>query len=443
MVAWQQETFHPRQMRFSPSVLTRIGRWAAVVLPLTLTHVRVAGEADLDLLAVLLLLHSSLTGRRQGGWDWFREPWVITTFCWWGWQVLCTLWASPGHGALVQSLLAIRFPLAAAALGCWLLKDALWRRRVLWLTCACAIYIAFQMLVQAVFGRNLFGIPRFHDGTLTGPYAHPRAAAPLSRLILPLLMVGCAAAEGARSRLMRTLGLCAATVLAVGIMVLAGQRMPLALSLLGIGVCALLYRPMRPAALAAAAMLPVLVLVARVFSPGSFFHLVTLARQQLTHFGQSPYGEIYTHAVVMAQAHPWIGQGYDAYRHYCATPSTFHGIAGLSDTMPDQGWLSLCVQHPHNHYLQALVNAGVPGLILFVLMIATWLKAIWPGRNGAAISIGLFAAVFIQEWPIASSSDFLNLPLSGWGFLLLGLALAYRTFRGGDGFQADRDRPIS
>ncbi|MFT8613498.1 MAG: hypothetical protein ABF727_12905, partial [Gluconobacter oxydans] len=77
------------------------------------------------------------------------------------------------------------------------------------------------------------------------------------------------------------------------------------------------------------------------------------------------------------------------------------------------------------------------------LMIATWLKAIWPGRNGAAISIGLFAAVFIQEWPIASSSDFLNLPLSGWGFLLLGLALAYRTFRTGDGFQAGRDRPIS
>ncbi|MCP1236086.1 O-antigen ligase family protein [Gluconobacter kondonii] len=443
MVACEAETFHPLKMRFSPSTVTRIGRWASLVLPLALTHVRVAGEADLDLLAVLLLLHSSLIGRREGGWDWLREPWVVATFCWWGWQVLCTLWVSPGHGALGQALLAIRFPLAAAALGCWLLRDVVWRRRVLWLTCACGVYIAVQMLVQAVFGRNLFGIPRFHDGTLTGPYEHPRAAAPLSRLILPLLMVGCAVAEKAQSRLMRTFGLCAATILAVGIMVLAGQRMPLVLSLLGIGVCALLYRPMRPAALAAAAMLPVLVLVARVFSPGSFFHLVTLARQQLTHFGQSPYGEIYTHAVVMAQAHPWIGQGYDAYRHFCSDPATFHGLPGLSEAVPERGWLDLCVQHPHNHYLQALVNAGVPGLILFVLMIATWLKAIWPGRDGHAIAIGLFAAVLIQEWLIASTSDFLNLPLSGWGFLLLGLALAYRVLPIRNGFQAGGVRPIS
>ncbi|GBR70194.1 O-antigen ligase family protein [Gluconobacter kanchanaburiensis] len=430
-------------MSFSASTLTRVGRWATMILPLALTHVRVAGEADLDLLAILLLLHSAMIGRQQGGWDWFREPWVVATFCWWGWQVLCTLWVSPGHGALVQSLLAIRFPLAAAAMGCWVLRDAVWRRRVLWLTCACGLYIALQILVQAVFGRNLFGIPRFHDGTLTGPYEHPRAAAPLSRLVLPLLMVGCAMAEEARSRLMRTLGLCAATVLAVGVMVLAGQRMPLALSLLGIGVCALLYRPMRPAALAAAAMLPALVLVARIFSPGSFFHLVTLARQQLTHFGQSPYGEIYTHAVVMAQAHPWLGQGYDAYRHYCSDPSTFHGLSWLSDAVPEKGWFDLCVQHPHSHYLQALVNSGVPGLLLFTLMVATWLKTIWPGQNGRAVSIGLFAAVLIQEWPIASTSDFLNLPLSGWGFLLLGLALAYRASPRQDGFQAGGVRPIS
>ncbi|EHH69005.1 O-antigen ligase family protein [Gluconobacter morbifer] len=427
----------------NPSRLLRIAQWAAVILPLTLTHLRGLGEADLDMLAVLLLLNSLLTGRREGGWAWAREPWVAATFCWWGWQVLCTLWVSPGHGALGQALAAIRFPLAAASLGCWVLRDAVWRRRVLWVTCACGAYIAFQMLVQAVFGRNLFGVPRFGDGTLTGPYTHPRAAAPLSRLVLPMLMLGCTLIEGWKSRMARTAGLCAATVLAVGTMVLAGQRMPFALSLLGIGVCAFLYRPMRPAAMLAAGLVPVMMLAASIFSPRSFAHLVLLARQQLTHFSQSAYGEIYTHSVVLAERHPLLGWGYDGYRHHCAEPSTFHGVRGLSTMVPEQGWLSLCVQHPHNHYLQALVNAGIPGLILFVLMVACWLKALWPGRNGPAILIGLFAAVFIQEWPIASSSDFLNLPLSGWGFLLLGLGLAYREGKGEGGFQARDRRPIS
>ncbi|MCW2264837.1 O-antigen ligase [Gluconobacter cerinus] len=421
-------------MRLSSFSLTRLGQWLAVLLPLTLTHLRGLAEADLDILAVLLLVQSART--RQ--WDWAREPWVIATFCWWGWQVLCTVWVSPGHGALGQSLAAIRFPLAAAALGCWLLRDDVWRRRALWITCGCGLYIAFQIMVQAAFGRNLFGVPRFHDGTLTGPYTHPRAAAPLSRLILPMLMLGCTLIEGWKSRWSRTLGLCAATVLAVAVMVLAGQRMPFALSLFGIGICALLYRPMRPAALVAAAMMPLLIFAASALSPGSFSHLVVLARQQLTHFSQSPYGEIYTHAVVMAQEHPLLGQGYDAYRHHCDDPATFHGLSWLSMATPEKGWRDLCVQHPHNHYLQALVNAGIPGLILFVLMVACWLKALWPGRQGSAIAIGLFAAVFIQEWPIASSSDFMNLPLGGWGFLMLGLGLAYRN-----GFQDTARGPIS
>ncbi len=421
-------------MRQSSLTLTRIGQWLAIILPLTLTHLRGLAEADMDCLAVLLLVHSA----RNRQWSWAKEPWVVATFCWWIWQVLCTLWVSPGHGALGQSLAAIRFPVAAAALGCWVLRDKVWRQRTLWVTCGCGLYIALQMLLQATIGYNLFGIPRFHDGTLTGPYTHPRAAAPLSRLILPMLMLGCTLIEGWKTRLSRTLGLCAATVLAVTIMVLAGQRMPFALSLFGIGICALLYRPMRPAALVAAAMMPLLVFAASVVSPGSFSHLVVLARQQLTHFSQSPYGEIYTHAVVMAQAHPLLGQGYDAYRHHCADPSTFHGVPWLSMEHPPGGWTDLCVQHPHNHYLQALVNAGVPGLILFILMVACWLKALWPGRQGSAVAIGLFAAVVIQEWPIASASDFLNLPLGGWGFLLLGLGLAFRN-----GFQDRPQGPIS
>lgn len=423
-------------MRSPIPFLTRVGQWLAVLLPLVLTHGRGLAEADLDALAVLMLLRSAGTRDwTQGSWTWTREPWIAATFLWWGWQALCTLWDDAGGGVFTQSLLAIRFPLAAASLGCWLLRDPVWRRRVFLTACLCGAYIAFQMLIQATFGRNLFGIPRFGDGTLTGPYTHPRAAAPLSRLIPPMLMLACVWISRWKSRTARAAGLCAATVLAVAVMILAGQRIPFALTLLGIAVCALLYRPMRPAAVLALVSVPVLLLAARVFSPGSFRHLVLLAREQLGHFGASSYGRIFAHALEMGRARPLTGWGYDGYRHHCAD-------WGADFPGPGGDLARLCAQHPHNHYLQALVNAGVPGLLLFCIMIACWLKALFPRRGGSPLAIGLFASVLMQEWPVASSSDFLNLPLGGWGFLLLGLGLSYRGLAC-RGFEDSPARPIS
>ncbi|WP_081827800.1 O-antigen ligase family protein [Kozakia baliensis] len=404
-----------------PLALDRIGLAATLLLPLFLTHVRIMSEIMMDVLAVGLLARSAC----GLGWGWARLPWVRIALFWWGWQSFCTI---PGVGigggnAFGQALLAVRFPLMAAALQNWTLRDARPRQWMAALLVGCCLYISLQILVQAVFGYNLFGIPRFPDGTLTGPYAHPRAAAPLSRLLLPSLMLGCAwaAKRAGRGSFFAMSGL---AIGAVAIMVLAGQRIPMALTLLGIALCAFLYRPMRPAAWAAAAALPVLVLLARIFSPGSFRHLVLLAEHQLAHFGQSPYGAIFTRALVMARAHPMTGMGYDAFRHGCRDPRFFHGLSWFN-SLPDGGGAAVCVQHAHNHYLQALTNSGLPGLVLFIAMVVAWLAALWP-REGAhrAWRIGLFAAIFVHEWPIASSSDLLNLPLGGWAFLLLGVGLA-------------------
>ena len=95
------------------------------------------------------------------------------------------------------------------------------------------------------------------------------------------------------------------------------------------------------------------------------------------------------------------------------------------------------MQHAHNHYLQALTDGGIPGLFLFSLMVLGWLMALAQRREPGAVAngdtgsavmqawrAGLFVAVLIQEWPIASASAFTNMPLGGWFFLLLGLGLA-------------------
>jgi hypothetical protein len=40
------------------------------------------------------------------------------------------------------------------------------------------------------------------------------------------------------------------------------------------------------------------------------------------------------------------------------------------------------------------------------------------------LRVGLFAAAFIQLWPIQSSTAFTSMPIGGWFFLLLGWGMA-------------------
>ena len=423
--------------------LHRIGLLATLLCPIFLVHGRGVAEAMIDIVASTFLLRSLLSR----DFAWARQGWVRAAGLWWLWLVVCSLPppgpGQGGTGSLLQALATVRFLLFVAALESWSLRRPRHRRVMGWLLAASFAYLAAQLVLQALTGHNLFGDPRFHDGTLTGPYSKPRAAAPLSRLLFPTLLPAAAWLVG-RGRS----GAFAAVAVVLGgvaVMVLAGQRMPLLLCGLGLLTAGLMLRSLRLALLACLAAVPALVAASAVISPRSFGHLVTLFEQQMGHFAASPYGLIFARALAIAEDQPFTGRGFDGFRTGCRDRRFFHGVPPFSPLSSNGGGGAFCVQHAHNHYLQALTDAGVPGLVLFCLMVLAWLvplaRASRPGsgvrrvagrltagpdRIGAAWRTGLFVAVLIQEWPIASSSAFTNMPLGGWFFLLLGLGLAAR-----------------
>ena len=413
--------------------LDRVALATTMLCPIFLVHGRGLAEATIDITAVAFLLRSWLARE----WGWTAQPWVRVAALWWLWLVICSLpaWGlgQGGRGSFVQALATSRFLVFPAALQSWTLRTASRRRAMAWLLAASFAYIAAQLLLQAIVGVNLFGVARFHDGTLTGPYDKPRAAAPLSRLLFPTLLPAAAwltrrrGAGGAAGAIAVLLG-------GLAIMVLAGQRMPLLLSGLGLVVAGLLLRRLRAPLLACIAAVPVLVAVSALVSPRSFGHLVLLFERQMRHFGGSPYGLIYARGLAIVRAEPLTGRGFDGFRTGCADPRYFHGVPPLSPAGSDGGGAGFCVQHAHNHYLQAATDAGIPGLVLFCAMVLSWLVALGRGREADAVMqadtvmqawrAGLFVAVLIQEWPIASASAFTNMPLGGWFFLLLGLGLS-------------------
>lgn len=412
--------------------LDRLGTVLTLILPLFLVHWRGIAEGCLDGLAVGFLLRSCLTR----DWHWCRQSFVWPALVWWGWLVLCSLprqvpVPTETFASLAQALLALRFPVAAYALAFWTLQDPwtrTWCRRLI---VVCVLYLGAQMLLQAVTGHNLFGNPRFGDGTLTGPYDKPRVSAPFAVMGLPVaLFVGAILGQGMTRSWPKALVMGGALMPVLGLLVLAGQRMSLPTFLLGTTVCAMVHPSLRRPALALLIDSPVLIGLLAFMSPDAFGHLVTKTHIQLAHFASSPYGQIYNRALVMIQAHPVMGLGHDAFRYYCR--AKIYLKPGLADLQPDGGGVSVCVQHTHNHVLEAATNSGLPGAALFVVMIGGWWVAL--GRTAKrqvclsypdiAWRVGLFGAAVLHEWPLSSQSAFLNMPLGGIAFLLLGAGLA-------------------
>lgn len=407
-----------------------------LILPIFLTHFRGVADGLISYIAISFLLHCIL----EKEWEWTKQLWVMVAFAWWGWLMICTIpfgsfFGYAPNGNLVQAFGVVRFIVFIVALQQWVLREQKYRRWLAYMIIGCTVYIILNMLAQLIIGYNILGMPRYLDGTLTGPYERPRAAAPLSRMLLPVVLAACAYCIWQYKGYKGQIGSLFILLFAVAMMIMAGQRMPFVLFMMGLGLSVIWLKPLRRLALVTVGVVPVLILITAFVSPESFHHLVIHFIEQMSHFSSSPYGLVYNRALVMGVMNPWAGLGYDAFKHACNNAIYFHGWPFWDINSGNGGGGIICLTHPHNHYLQAFIDSGVPGVILFTLMIVTMLFEQSKGLNIQAVNkkeaiqkawcVGLFAAVFIHEWPFASTSNFVNMPLGGWFFLLLGMGLAY------------------
>ena len=408
--------------RLGPA-LEAVGLGATLLLPLLLLHSRSGSEGAIDLVALAFLASSALNRR----WAWLRQDWVLIGTAWWAWQLVCTLLpaAAPTAPRLLQAALMLRFLLFTAALQHQVLAAARARSWFLASLNLATAYVAAQTLLQFATGHNLFGAPRAPDGSLTGPFDKPRDGPTFIRMVFPPML----AAAGpllARRSLPARLAASGVVLGAAAVIVLIGQRMPVLLLVLGLGVAALFLPRLRRIALVAVLASGALVAASAVISPPTFYRLVTKFSDQMEHFTSSHYGLIARRSLVIAGQHPLTGLGYDGYQIGCPDPATFHGWRWPADPSDTGEGAEMCTGHPHNHVLQALVDGGIPGALLFCALVLIWLRRLGRGlwRQPEPLRVGLFVAALIQEWPVASTSPIISLPIGGWFFLLLGFGLA-------------------
>ena len=399
---------------------------AALLTPPLLLHARAGAEISIAIVGIGYLLRCA----RLRDWGWVRQGWVPFGLAWWGWIVLCSvpvpaLGLGPGGaGSLLQAVLTVRFLVFVVALERCVLRTAQARLWLAWVNAAAVLWVVAQTVLQFAVGVNLFGQPRSVDGELTGPFREPIAGPTLARIIFPSL-VPATWQRLQRPRVAARIVGGALILGSIAVTVLIGQRMPLLLTVLGLLTTALFLPRLRVIVVAALVAAGVLVGATVVVSPPTYYRLVLKFSRQMDHFGESPYGMIYGRALAIAVQHPLTGRGFDGYRSGCTLPRYWHGWpqdpASTVGASPQ-----VCVQHPHNFYMQALVDGGVPGLVLFAALAVRWMAALGRGlwRQPEPRRVGLLAAAVVTLWPLASTSAFTAMPVGGWFFLLLGWGLA-------------------
>ena len=404
----------------SLAVLDRTALIATLLTPLLLMHAHGFAEVSLALAAICFVLRSAATG----DWAWAKTPWVALSLVWWGWMVLGSLpipslglGENQGHG-LVQGLLAIRFPLFAAALAFGVLRDPAPRRWMFATIAISAAYVSVHLVFQFVFGVNLYGQPKAWDTLLTGPFGTARAA-PLMARILPPVLIPFAARYLDRRFLPYVILMGGLAVVAI-----IGQRIPVVIMIGTLAVASLLIRRMRPVALAALVATALLIPSFALISPKTYQHMVVRTQTMAEGFAVGYYGEMYNRAFEIGHQNPWTGLGFDGFRLGCLEPRYFR--PSFDGTVANGGGADICWVHPHNFYFQALVDGGVPGLALFCAFGLACLiplgRGLW--RNPDPMRVGLFAVMLAQIFPVQSTPSFWSMPMGGWFFLLLGWAMA-------------------
>jgi hypothetical protein len=410
--------------------LEQIALYSVMLLPLLLMHAHGVAEVAIALVDLCLLIRSALAR----DWAWLRTRWLWVAGAWWLWLVVCS---SPipgsdlgegGMRSLIQAIATVRFLLLVAAMEHLALRTTearLWFYRLI---AASALWITVNCVVQAVFGRNLIGWPRGGEGVLTGPFGVERAGPPMARIVLPAVLPAVAALLG-RSGIRSTVGAYALLLGSVVIMVLIGQRMPLVLAILGLVVVAVLLRRLRPVILTAAVAGALLLAASPIIAPSAYYRLVEKFSTQMEHFAISPYGQLYARALEVGERNPVTGMGFDGFGTGCPRPANFRPT--FDGSQPDGGGGKICWDHPHNFYFQALDDGGFVGLALFCATAVAWLLPLGRGlwRDPDPLRVALFAAMFIQLWPIQSTSAFTSMPMGGWFFVLLGWGMAEARHR--------------
>jgi len=144
-----------------------------------------------------------------------------------------------------------------------------------------------------------------------------------------------------------------------------------------------------------------------------------------------PYQKLFFTAIETWKPNKTFGNGIKSFRIEC------HKIIA-------QQKRGLCSNHPHNYYLEILIDTGIVGFILVIVIAATFIIFLIKNykilRMNNLKSLFLLAAVislFLESFPFKSSGSFFTTNNATYIILISGIILSYTKLLEGKNFKGE------
>ncbi len=432
----------------------------AFVLTLLIPFAIILGQAPSDILvssiSILFIINSFI----HKDWSWTRIKWVKIIFFVWVYLIFASFFALDKTIGISHSILFVRFFLFAIALQYWVLSRPNYLKTLLYLLTISFGLVLFDTLIQFLnfdpvkgYGPDLLGFYSNDHFRLTGPFRSNIPGAYLSKYFYVVLCFILFLTTNLKLKMKEWI-IVPIISLVFFVVFATGEAMSFASMGLGLVIFFFLTKKYKKKLIVCVPIVSILIFLIIKYNPvwqkieilennawhnGTVYEIEipcennesqkckkTFETQPfftdvLKNFSETAYAETYKQSIIIWKDYPLTGIGIKNYTKACKLDKYRKNIKYF-----------FCTTHPHNFYIQWLLETGILGLIGFLILLSYWFKHFLIKIKRENIKVLFFSPIItlcIIFWPIMSTGSFFSNRNASMNWFIIGVCLAINSLR--------------
>tara|TARA_Y100000590_G_scaffold29630_1_gene33061 strand:- start:187 stop:1515 length:1329 start_codon:yes stop_codon:yes gene_type:complete len=431
--------------------LKKISLFLLFLLPFAIIVGQAPSDIIVSTISILFLSNSII----QNDFSWIKIKWVKIIFLLWIYLICASFFALDIKIALEHSILFLRFFIFAVALQYWILTNKKFLKYVLYSISLAFVFVSIDTFYQFLnfdlakgYGPNILGYYSNDHFRLTGPFRSNIPGAYLSKFFFIIFLFTIFKIQKSKNYNLIFIFL---IIFIFFLIFLTGEAMSFASIGLGLLILFLLEKKFRKKIIISSCILLCSIFFAVKFNPiwnkieiieknpwhnGTIYEVEIPCENNkneickkrfatqpffyevLKNFSKSAYWETYNQAIIIWKDYPFFGIGIKNYTNACKLEKYKENIKHF-----------FCTTHPHNFYVQWLLETGLFGLIGFILLLFNWFKYFIKNINKSTNSL-IYAPIltfFVLFWPIMSTGSFFSNRNATMNWFIIALCLVIKN----------------